>query len=76
MQGRRKVSAAFLVAAVTVLTFIGTASPALAAKWFLYSVYGNSASCQAAGEALVDTGYAQRYKCEWDSPGFGLYLYK
>ncbi|WP_371778362.1 hypothetical protein [Streptosporangium subroseum] len=55
---------------------IAVAPPANAASWSLYRVYASNSTCVSTGEAAVDTGYAQKWKCEWDSPFFGLWLYR
>ncbi|MFC7386950.1 hypothetical protein [Sphaerisporangium rhizosphaerae] len=52
-----------------------TAAPADAASWRLYQVYADSETCNAVGEAAVYVGKVKKYKCLWDSPGFGLWFY-
>ncbi len=87
MHGKKTLLPALLIAAAA-LTSVGIASPAQAAAsttttvaapaqiraWYVKRVYASSASCKAAGQAYVDTGYAKAYKCEYDSPGFALWL--
>ena len=52
-----------------------TATPAMAATWWAAEVFATSAACNKAGHNVVDPGWAEKYKCTWDSPGFMLWLY-
>ena len=49
-------------------------SPATAESWYIYKVYALSSTCKEWGEAYTKTGFAESYKCLWDSPGYALWL--
>jgi hypothetical protein len=66
---------AFLIAS-TAATVALVAPPASAASWTEVEVFSSSSECRSAGDAYVHVHYAQKYKCLWDSPGFGLWLYR
>jgi len=72
---RRKQAIATLIAATAAAVSL-TATPANAASWKLEEVFSSSSECSSAGDAYVRVHYAQKYKCLWDSPGFGLWLYR
>ncbi|WP_424534167.1 hypothetical protein ACOZ38_28110 [Sphaerisporangium viridialbum] len=73
---RNKTGRAVAVLIAATAATMSMAIPADAASWKLIEVFRTSASCHAAGDAYVATHYAQKYRCDWDSPGFGLWLYR
>ena len=64
---------AVLIAASTAAVSL-TAAPAMASSWKALEVYATSAACNRAGKNVVEPGWAQDYKCLWDSPGFMLWV--
>ncbi|GAA3561185.1 hypothetical protein GCM10022419_047280 [Nonomuraea rosea] len=72
----RKPAQVLAVLIATTATAVSlTAIPAMAASWKPYRVYSTSAACHTAGKNITEPGWAEKYKCEWDSPGFLLSLY-
>ncbi|WP_405146758.1 hypothetical protein OG589_05505 [Sphaerisporangium sp. NBC_01403] len=74
---RRKPGRAVAVLIATAAAAVSmAATPAMAASWKLVEVFPTSGECYSAGDAYVRVHYAQKYQCKWDSPGFGLWLYR
>lgn len=89
MPGKRKRTAALLVAGAALLTGVGVASPAQAAQsapttvasaagpasGYIYKVYETALQCDSWGRYFVGIEHAKSYSCKWDSPGYALWLY-
>jgi len=54
------------------------ASPAVvaapAATWQIYQVYASYETCSEVGKALLRRNVVDGWKCEFDSPGYALYV--
>jgi hypothetical protein len=61
---------------------IAVAAPAAAAQtapvtiqaWQIYAVYATHATCEEVGKALLRANHIEGWKCEFDSPGYALYV--
>lgn len=52
-----------------------TVSPASAEDvWIAWKAYATHEQCRQAGRDMIGVGAVVDYKCEWDSPGWMLYL--
>lgn len=72
---RLATAGAVVAGGVLAVAMPAAASPAVAAAhWQIYQVYKTSDTCQEVGKALLAKNVVDGYKCEWDSPGFALYV--
>ncbi|MEV5720721.1 hypothetical protein AB0L41_43240 [Amycolatopsis mediterranei] len=76
---RLATAGAVVAGGVLAVAMPAAASPAVvaapaAAHWQIYQVYTTSDTCQEVGKALLAKHVVDGYKCEWDSPGFALYV--
>lgn len=72
----RRLTTTAMALAIAVAAPLAAATPASAASWKVYGNYRGYYVCDGTGMALVDTGYAQRYDCRWDSPYWALWIYR
>ena len=43
-------------------------------EWKIWAVYSTSKKCEKMGQLALDSAQYVDYKCEWDSPGYALWL--
>ncbi|GAA3671157.1 hypothetical protein GCM10022224_039240 [Nonomuraea antimicrobica] len=72
---RKPAQALAVLAGVMAATVVATGTPANAASWHPYQVYKEYYTCASVGAYAVNSGKAQKWKCDWDSPGYLLSLY-
>jgi len=57
------------------VTVASAASPVTVQDvWIAWKAYATHEQCRQAGRDMIGVGAVVDYKCEWDSPGWMLYL--
>ena len=42
--------------------------------WQIYAVYKTKEACTTEGKRLLNAGFVNGYRCEWDSPYYALWV--